>query len=292
MAFFSIIIPAYNRANIIERAVISVLTQTYTNFELIIADDGSSDNTKDVIKKYLADERVHYYYQQNKGVCAARNFGTTKSSGNYLIFLDSDDHVEPGWLNDFYNILKDIDNDIAFCNMKVMSPSGEYKLVNAGNPYNDNITKGMYIAGLFAVKRQLFIDAGMYDEKMKFGENTELGYRLKEKKLQTAFVENYNIIYSPSVEGGSKNLYNKLYSNLYILEKHKLYFGKNLRSKKLFMKVAAVAAARLGKYKLARKIFHDTLIADKGDIKLMLQFLLSYNKHIARLKWKPQKKNN
>ena len=87
----SIIIPTYNRETKISRAINSVVNQTYKNWELIIIDDGSKDDTKNVIKPYLKDKRIKYFYQKNSGVASARNLGIKKSTGEYLAFLDSDD---------------------------------------------------------------------------------------------------------------------------------------------------------------------------------------------------------
>ncbi len=83
----SIIIPTYNRADLIERAITSVVSQTYTNWELLIIDDGSTDNTKSIIEKYLSDKRIKYIYQENKGPGAARNNGIRKSLKSRLKFL-------------------------------------------------------------------------------------------------------------------------------------------------------------------------------------------------------------
>ncbi|MGI4993406.1 glycosyltransferase family 2 protein [Halobacteriovorax sp. GFR7] len=86
----SVIIPTYNRANFLARAIDSVLKQSFQNFELIVVDDGSSDNSKDIVESF-SDERIKYIFQQNRGVSAARNLGVIQSSGNYIAFLDSDD---------------------------------------------------------------------------------------------------------------------------------------------------------------------------------------------------------
>ena len=86
----SVIMPTYNRANIIGRAINSVLKQSYKNFELIIVDDGSKDNTYSVIKQ-INDKRIKYYnYDCNRGANFARNYGLKKSTGNFIAFLDSD----------------------------------------------------------------------------------------------------------------------------------------------------------------------------------------------------------
>lgn len=90
--FFSIIIPTYNRGELIENTIKSVLQQTFHGFELLIIDDGSTDNTKEiVVQQILQDNRVHYFHQRNSERAIARNNGAKKSKGKYLIFLDSDD---------------------------------------------------------------------------------------------------------------------------------------------------------------------------------------------------------
>jgi glycosyltransferase involved in cell wall biosynthesis len=91
----SIIIPTYNREKYLQEAVNSVINQSYKNFELIIVDDGSTDNTKLIIENYLSDSRIRYIYQQNKGISAARNAGIMNASGKYLMFLDDDDYYMP-----------------------------------------------------------------------------------------------------------------------------------------------------------------------------------------------------
>jgi glycosyltransferase involved in cell wall biosynthesis len=86
----SVIIPTYNRAAYLREAIDSVLGQTFVDFELIVVDDGSTDNTKEVVAS-IEDSRIFYKYQENSGVAAARNTGITISKGEYIAFLDSDD---------------------------------------------------------------------------------------------------------------------------------------------------------------------------------------------------------
>ena len=86
----SVILPTYNRAKLLPRAIKSVLAQTYTNWELIVWDDGSTDNTREIINSYN-DVRLKYYYDKNHGVSYARNRAINISQGKYLAFLDSDD---------------------------------------------------------------------------------------------------------------------------------------------------------------------------------------------------------
>jgi len=88
----SVIIPSYNSGKYVEETLASVLSQSYTNFEVIVVDDGSVDGQKDCIFKWAnRDRRVRYIYQDNQGVSSARNVGFNHSSGNYIAFLDADD---------------------------------------------------------------------------------------------------------------------------------------------------------------------------------------------------------
>lgn len=87
----SVIIPAYNSGKYIEETIQSVKQQTFNQWELLIIDDGSTDNTSTTILPYLSDKRIQYHYQKNKGVSAARNKGIELSKGTYIAFLDADD---------------------------------------------------------------------------------------------------------------------------------------------------------------------------------------------------------
>jgi glycosyltransferase involved in cell wall biosynthesis len=95
--FFSIVVPTYNRAALLPRTIESVIAQVYPHFELIIVDDGSTDDTEQVVKPYLSD-KVHYFKKSNAERGAARNFGTLKAKGQYVNWLDSDDLLLPGHL--------------------------------------------------------------------------------------------------------------------------------------------------------------------------------------------------
>ena len=94
---FSIVIPTYNRKDVLSRAINSVLAQSFTDWELIIVDDGSTDGTKDFLEK-IQDERIVKIYQENKGRISARNEGMKKAQGEWICWLDSDDAYLPTYL--------------------------------------------------------------------------------------------------------------------------------------------------------------------------------------------------
>lgn len=110
--FFSIIIPAYNAASYIKRCIDSVIIQDFSDFEIIIIDDGSTDDTFQYINAtYSHIDNIIVYKQNNSGVSVARNHGLKKSTGKYVVFLDSDDWIENGYLSYLYNILSSKDYD-------------------------------------------------------------------------------------------------------------------------------------------------------------------------------------
>lgn len=101
----SIIIPTFNRGDFLLRAITSVLAQTYRNYELLIIDDGSTDNTHELLSPLIESKEIKYYKQENLGVSNARNFGVINSVGELVTFLDSDDEWLPGKLQEQINFL-------------------------------------------------------------------------------------------------------------------------------------------------------------------------------------------
>ena len=106
--FFSIIIPTYNRSNFIEKTIQSVINQGFTEWECLVIDDGSVDNTASVVEKICKlDKRVKYLYQDNSERGAARNYGIKNAEGNYICFLDSDDAYLPNHLSELYGFINE-----------------------------------------------------------------------------------------------------------------------------------------------------------------------------------------
>ena len=103
--FFSIILPTYNRAHFLSAAINSVINQTFTDWELIIIDDGSTDNTKEVVDAFTAG-KINYIWQTNQERSAARNKGIDNASGEFICFLDSDDLWRNNHLETLYNAIK------------------------------------------------------------------------------------------------------------------------------------------------------------------------------------------
>jgi len=119
----SIIIPVYNCEKYIKRCLESILNQESIDFEVLVINDGSTDKTEPYVRQYLNDARVRYFYQENKGVSAARNIGIKNAKGKYLIFVDADDYLPPDSLE------KRIDDvhgyDLHIGGIKLLSSGGQ-----------------------------------------------------------------------------------------------------------------------------------------------------------------------
>ncbi len=140
--FFSVILPTYNRAHFLDRSIQSVINQTFTDWELIIVDDGSTDNTKEVVEKYQkSDSRIKYIYQENKRLPTARNTGIINSNGMYICFLDSDDQYKSNHLKSHFEAINNSGKKLYYSqyeysyNNEVVKINIELKKTN----YNDKI---------------------------------------------------------------------------------------------------------------------------------------------------------
>ena len=114
MAKISIIIPTYNRKTTLKKAVESVLNQTDRNWELIVVDDGSTDDTEKLMSSYT-DNRIKYFKRKNHGIGASRNFGIENATGEYLTFVDSDDYLDESFVEKMYKKAKEEKLDMLVC---------------------------------------------------------------------------------------------------------------------------------------------------------------------------------
>lgn len=177
--------PNYNRVDVIQRAIKSVLGQTYNDLELIIVDDCSTDNSFDIISS-IEDERVKVYkLERNSGAATARNFGIKKSSGEFISFLDSDDYFEPEFLETSYEVLSKSDSSVGFMWTGIRYHFRDKTIEMRWNP---KIRKNAYITFLYehkigtgsgiTLKRTVFEKCGLFNEKLRAAEDTEFFLRI------------------------------------------------------------------------------------------------------------------
>ncbi len=164
---FSIIMPTFNRADIICRAIDSVLSQTYKNFELIIVDDGSTDGTAELIAERYKDEisngMVRYIYQDNAGVCCARNTGLAHAIKDWIAYLDSDNILFDCFLETF---VRHIDKGTHRCMyaQRILYNNG---MIDGRSFDLQKLLRGNYIdLGVFVHRHDLYKELGGFDENL------------------------------------------------------------------------------------------------------------------------------
>ncbi len=112
----SIIVPVYNVEKYLERCILSIINQSYSNIEIIIVNDGSTDGSEDIINKYKKeDSRIKSIYQENGGLSSARNTGIDCCNGEYIMFVDSDDYIHANMTKTLYTNMIENDADISVC---------------------------------------------------------------------------------------------------------------------------------------------------------------------------------
>ncbi len=181
---FSIIIPTYNRAAFLPKAIESVLSQTFTDWELIIVDDGSTDNTKDVVSQY-SDSRITYIYQKNAERSAARNNGITHSVGEYVLFLDSDDYYLSNFLEDLNSEIEKNGNEscLYFHNVLIEHDGKQQPFADPLPNEEKNILNFLFnesrvIGVCQAAIAKCFLAENMFDTRFSLWEDTHLFFRL------------------------------------------------------------------------------------------------------------------
>lgn len=133
--FFTVIVPVYNVETYLRECIDSILSQSFRNYELILVDDGSTDMSGEICDKFASiDNRVHVIHKRNGGLSDARNTGIAKAKGKYVLFVDSDDYIEAGTLDNFYGFLKDSDKDVLITRLKQFYEDVEYQYMDGNMP--------------------------------------------------------------------------------------------------------------------------------------------------------------
>lgn len=158
--------PAYNTGEYIEKAIQSVLGQTFSNWELLVIDDGSPDNLAEIVKKYEnRDSRIRLIQQLNQGVSVARNRGIQEAQGKYISFLDSDDYYLPTFLEKLVNRAEETKGELVYCGYIAEGKRKEHFI---GAPYLEEalltpIVSGAQKIGIFTmlVKKEFLNQSGI-----------------------------------------------------------------------------------------------------------------------------------
>lgn len=179
----SIITPTFNRSDYLPEAIDSVLGQTYPNFELIIIDDGSTDDTKTLVDSYLTDPRINYIYQSNQGQSVARNKGIAESKGEFVCFLDSDNAWCPNKLERSVQEFRRFpEADIVYGDIILIDEKSAEIGKGSMKRYSGKITpyllKDNFVSmNTTMTRRKCFDELGSFNESDRIAEDYELWLR-------------------------------------------------------------------------------------------------------------------
>jgi glycosyltransferase involved in cell wall biosynthesis len=236
-SLISVIIPTYNYAKYLPQAIESVLNQTLKNFEIIVVDDGSTDNTKDVLKPYRSS--IRYIYQQNKGLPSAKNTGIKASHGEFIAFLDSDDL----WLPEKLELQKRFYNEhpsvgMVICNGFLFDETGIIRTffpVDSINPIPKDLHTSLFLQNIIPVlttltSKNCFDKIGLHDETLTSAEDLDLWIRLT-RYFTVGYVPEPLVKYRKHPEAMSMNVERMCENKIRVIKKNLILFPDVLYKK-------------------------------------------------------------
>lgn len=171
MIDISIIVPIYNAENFIRRCIDSLINQTKKEIEIILINDGSTDNSEKIIKTYK-DDRIKYFKNKNQGIGKTRNFGIAKSTGKYIMFVDSDDYLELDACEKLYNKIKEDNSDLVVCDFyRVENENKEEVIINDFNSTSLSENKNLLLDINLAPWNKLYSSNLIKKNNIKFTED-------------------------------------------------------------------------------------------------------------------------
>lgn len=291
--FFSIVIPLYNKENFIVKTINSALNQTYKDFEIIVINDGSTDNSLNKLQE-LNDSRIFVYTIKNKGVSAARNYGIEKANADQVCFLDADDYWYPNHLETLYNLISNYPECGLYATgyeKKHFNKTLKSIYKNVPNKLWQGIIKDYFDSSLInsiawtstaCVPKKILQSVGMFDTQITLGagEDTDLWIRLA-LNYQVAFDNSVTGIHNLHAENRVSNANTNLrrFLNLDKYETH----TKHYKSLKKYLDLNRFSIAI--QYKLAGNKSECKKYSDKIDFKnlnLKQKILLKSPIFIAR----------
>jgi glycosyltransferase involved in cell wall biosynthesis len=202
----SIIIPTFNRAHLISETLDSIIAQTYTYWECIVVDDGSTDDTEKVLQEYiLKDERFQYYQRPDlkpKGACSCRNYGFSLSKGEYVNWFDDDDIMHYDFLQSKLSKFKYCDVDVVISKSKTFKDSLNNIIPKANRTYESNNIlvdfvklKRSWITCDPLWKKSFLYGINLFDVSLKKGQDRDFHIRMLFKKPEILFVNEFLTYY-------------------------------------------------------------------------------------------------
>jgi glycosyltransferase involved in cell wall biosynthesis len=279
----SVIIPVHNRAQLIGRAIRSVMAQSYQDWELIVVDDGSTDQTGAAVAE-LVSERVRYVRKEvNSGAAASRNHGVALARHSLITFLDSDDEVAPDWLEKMLAERERSGAEVVCCGLSEYDASGNLKvtlLPRDLGPMFDHCVGRFTRGSDYLLPKTLFLAVGGFDASLPSGQHTELAMRLvphlKQHGLKVANV--FAPLVRVNIHTGARirtNWRAMRDGHAKVVSKHRQLFEKDRRLMANYLSIAGVCSVRTKEFEQAKRHFRVALVADPWRPVRWARFLAS-----------------
>jgi len=228
----SILIPSYNSAPFLPMSMESALSGTYQDFEIIIIDDGSSDNTKEVLRPFIDQypSQIRYFWEENKGLAAARNTGIAQARGKYLALLDADDKWLPCRLQEGVKVL-DADSSVGLVHgnitymdineKEIGTPKRNIQFLNGSLFENIFLRKADIACPTVLFRRACCQEAGLFDVNLsRLGcEDRDLWLRIAQK-YKIIYIDKVLSYYRLSPQSMSRDLKKMTQARLYVIDKY------------------------------------------------------------------------
>lgn len=243
---FSVIIPSYNYGHLLPAALDSLKNQTYADWECLIIDNHSTDQTEAVCKTYLSDQRIKYFrLDRNEGPSPARNFGLGKAAGDYILFLDADDYIERDKLRSAGEILKQnaadaVFTDYAFFNeqLGIVQPIHSFTdkfrhgLIKSGNIFDTLMHGNIFAINTIIVSKKRLQELKAFDTVINYNEDWDLWLRFS--AMDSMFYydanESAKAMIREHTGSHSKDRFKMYLCGLYVCLKNFNLPGKNVKS--------------------------------------------------------------
>ena len=279
----SVIIPTYNRAYLIDRAIQSVLNQSYQDFEMIIVDDGSTDDTKEVVTEFQEqDKRIRYIrHEKNKGGSAARNTGIKSAEGDYVAFLDDDDEWLPAKIEKqvvkFQDSLDEVGviySGFFYVSDKTGKVISESVPTLRGNVYANLLSGCILGSPTPLIRKTCFQKAGLYDDTLPSAQDWDMWIRLS-KYYEFDFIP--EILAKHYIHGGqiSVDLNAKIRAREKLMRKYQADLSKHPSILSVHLKQLGKLYCLAEQSKEGRKHFLDSIKLNIFQRSSYLHFFLS-----------------
>ena len=302
----SIIVPVYNTGKYLRKCLDSLVKQDFSDYEIIVVNDGSRDNSAEIIAEYVSKyDNVKGFLKENGGLSSARNYGIKKASGKYITFVDSDDYVEVNFLKELYEAITSDDSDIAVCEFSYVYENGNSQRSYSNLNYtSDSLKKYLLtppMAPIRMFKKELFnylkFKEGIYYEdldlcpklvkyakKISFVDLSLYNYLMRDnsimhqKELNTKLEDIYHVL-----DSNYEALYNRFPQEIeymyiiHLLRTASLRFLDYKEGKKELVKIVQIIKDKFPNW--SKNIYFQ-----KSSKKIKIICYLAYHKKIGLLK--------